>query len=454
MFGLQAPVYEDVSAYDRHRLHYCGSCKLIAKEYGQSSRILLNYDLVFLAELLTALAEEDVALWEPNLQAVNQCFKLTKGKETPEVLNLIAALHLFLAELKLEDQILDQAACYWSWGKSLFQSKFKKAAQQLSEYGLDVEDCYQIANRQLLHEQTSPQKFESLEAYLMYSAEPTATISAQVLALAKKYILKDVDPQILTVLGFEFGCLTYLIDAYEDREKDLKKGDFNPFLKWGASEDQAWNLLLKQKERVELLLLELPLMEELKTNFVVRLSSNLFKKKKKEAVSKWEMAKTKASAILCEPKGLSSQLKYNILSWAFFIQPEQNLQNWWLRGGLFALFGLLATAVFPNHLKQRVNPCRRRSQQCKKAIIGVLVVLALIGLLVLGFMIWGLILLIQGTLVWGLILLLLFPLIAGVFFLVRAIRRARMTKRERKKADRKVRRKKRLFKFLYKKSTN
>lgn len=453
MFGLQEPLYDDVSAYDRHRLHYCGSCKLIAKEYGQRSRILLNYDLVFLGELLTALTEEDLEAWEPNLQAVNQCFKLTKRKETPKLLNLIATLHLFLAELKLQDQVQDQAAWYWSWGNLIYQSKFKKAAQQLFEYGLDVDQCYQIANTQVFHEQISPQEFESLEAYLMYCADPTAKISAQVLALAKKHILKDLDPQVLTVLGFEFGYLTYLIDAYEDREKDLKKGDFNPFLKWGATEDQTWDLLLKQKERVELQLLELPLNEELKTNFAVRLSSNLFKKQKKKVISKWDAAKTKASAILCQPKGLYGQLKYNILSWAFFFQPEQNLQSWWLTGGLFALFGLMATAAFPNRLKQRVNPCRRKSKQCKQAIIGILVVLAFIGLLVLGFMIWGLILLIKGALVWGLILLLLFPVIAGVFFIVRAIKRSKMTKRERRKADRKTRRKKRLFKFLYKKST-
>ena len=38
-----------------HRLHYCGTCKAILHTYGNRSRIALNYDVVFLAEILSAI---------------------------------------------------------------------------------------------------------------------------------------------------------------------------------------------------------------------------------------------------------------------------------------------------------------------------------------------------------------------------------------------------------------
>ena len=45
----------------RRRLHYCGTCKSIGSRYGQSARLLLNFDSVFAAEVLTAVAGIDAA---------------------------------------------------------------------------------------------------------------------------------------------------------------------------------------------------------------------------------------------------------------------------------------------------------------------------------------------------------------------------------------------------------
>ena len=42
----------------RYQSFYCGLCKTIRKKYGQMERIALNFDMTFLAILLTALYEE------------------------------------------------------------------------------------------------------------------------------------------------------------------------------------------------------------------------------------------------------------------------------------------------------------------------------------------------------------------------------------------------------------
>ena len=66
----------------RRRLHYCGTCKTMGRLYGQRSRTLLNFDAVFAAELLTALAGTDgLDAWDGAYQSVN-CFRLPADRAT------------------------------------------------------------------------------------------------------------------------------------------------------------------------------------------------------------------------------------------------------------------------------------------------------------------------------------------------------------------------------------
>lgn len=62
MFGLMQAKMCGMSAAEKNfrRLHYCGTCKTIGTLYGQKARLLLNLDVVFLAELLDALADENL----------------------------------------------------------------------------------------------------------------------------------------------------------------------------------------------------------------------------------------------------------------------------------------------------------------------------------------------------------------------------------------------------------
>ena len=62
------------------RLAYCGSCKTIGALYGQRARLLLNHDMVFLAELLTDQPE-----WGPAHRSFN-CMAMPK--EHPRALRL------------------------------------------------------------------------------------------------------------------------------------------------------------------------------------------------------------------------------------------------------------------------------------------------------------------------------------------------------------------------------
>ena len=69
MFGLMRVKKCGMSEAEKHfrRLHYCGTCKTIGSLYGQKSRLLLNHDTVFLAEILSSLSDENASEWQSDV---------------------------------------------------------------------------------------------------------------------------------------------------------------------------------------------------------------------------------------------------------------------------------------------------------------------------------------------------------------------------------------------------
>lgn len=115
MFGLMQPesCSNTDSSFNQQRLHYCATCKVLGKEYGQKTRLLLNYDAVFLAELLSALSQEKSESWKSELQAVNKCFTMPKSdSESPIALHYAAAANVLFAKLKIRDNIADSSSLW------------------------------------------------------------------------------------------------------------------------------------------------------------------------------------------------------------------------------------------------------------------------------------------------------------------------------------------------------
>ncbi|HLM60716.1 MAG TPA: DUF5685 family protein, partial [Pyrinomonadaceae bacterium] len=73
MFGLMRAKKCGTTEAEKHlrRLNYCGTCKTIGALYGQKARLLLNHDTVFLAEILTALRDENIRNWSESYQSFN-----------------------------------------------------------------------------------------------------------------------------------------------------------------------------------------------------------------------------------------------------------------------------------------------------------------------------------------------------------------------------------------------
>jgi Family of unknown function (DUF5685) len=231
MFGLMKARTCSLSPeLKRHRrLHYCGTCKTIGSLYGQASRALLNYDTVFLAELLSALSGTDRQLdeWNQSYQSYN-CLALPRSQAAmPLVLQYAAAATLTLSEFKLADHILDSKQRRWRVARRVFSKSFRQAAAQLAEWDFPVADLRRALRSQEAREARARNATVSPDATLDDLAEPTAHATAMFLAHGTQLVGIASATDSMRRIGRAFGALIYLLDALEDYGKDARSGNFN-----------------------------------------------------------------------------------------------------------------------------------------------------------------------------------------------------------------------------------
>lgn len=272
MFGLMKAKTCGMLPEDKQfrRLHYCGTCKTIGSLYGQKPRLLLNHDTVFLAELLSILNEEKVETWQKSYQSYN-CLSLPKD-EMPVSLQFAATVNVILAEFKLADHISDTNKSRFKFAYRIFSKDFLIAEKLLNAWNFPLEKV-----RQLLETQT---KRENKKLSLAELALPTAETTATFFAHGVKLIGKENLQNLAREIGFAFGNLIYILDAFEDFEQDKKSDQFNALQsEFGENyKRKAVSILLESENGILSKINELPIPESKKLIFASRLRENLQRK--------------------------------------------------------------------------------------------------------------------------------------------------------------------------------
>lgn len=287
MFGLMRAKKCGMSEGEKHfrRLNYCGTCKTAGALYGQKSRLLLNHDTVFLAEILSAVSSERVENWQKSYQSFN-CLSLPQN-EMPKSLQFAATTNIILTEFKLADHIADEKKRRYKFARKSFSGEFQKAEKLLNEWKFPLRKVKTILEKQTSVENESRGKNagEILENF----AAPTAETTAIFFSEGAKICGADELEKSFYRLGFDFGKLIYLLDAFEDYEKDFRARQFNAIR---AAFDLSENKIATETKRkvVAILknleseisgeILKLPVEEKQKTIFISRLSQNLNRKLK------------------------------------------------------------------------------------------------------------------------------------------------------------------------------
>lgn len=366
MFGLMRPKkqcstsYQKEASYLLHRQHYCGTCKVIGQTFDHKSRLLLNFDTVFLAELLSELDSTLTSNWEPALQSINTCLSMPQEETIPFSLEYAAHSSALLGALKVDDNIKDSGRFYWRIIRQAYQKTFKKAYQQFSIWGLDTKAIEQCILEQVHLEKEAVVFSEDISSHLLHYAHPTAQITSALFSLGGELLGKSTD---LEALGLAFGQLMYVLDAFEDYEQDVFKGEFNPLALYGhpsstlppSTLEEVRQLLLELEQTIITQIQQLPLSENTKEHFSARLRANLAlrlyrervipKTIKERLILRWEKAKTTAEQVTCPSTGWVKQMNFHMIAVAVFINPEA--QSYLPEEGKWEIFqwGLIFTTL-------------------------------------------------------------------------------------------------------------
>jgi len=211
----------------RYQSTYCGLCFALKKHYGQLCRLTLNYDMSFMAMLLSSLYEGE------NKVLSERC--LAHGLRKQEVfsnkyIDYAADMTILLAYYKCMDD--------WSDENKLTSKIY---AGYLKKDIAEIEHKYP---RQALCVKESIVKICELEKSDDIVRDEIVNCSGRMLSELFVYY-NDYWQNSLRQLGYELGRFIYLMDVVLDYETDIRKHTYNPLLQLGITPFQAEPLLIQ-----------------------------------------------------------------------------------------------------------------------------------------------------------------------------------------------------------------
>ena len=202
-----------IKDYERYTSFYCSLCQTLKKRFHRISQFTLNYDMTFLAILLSSLYEGKDQTY------TYRCFLHPAQKKQllqNEFLEYAADMTIVLTYLKCEDDVKDEQ----SYKAKVFQIALKKQYQKV--YERYPQKCEAIKKALSQGEALEKAGSDDLDAL----SKCTGVFVAEIFSYRQ-----DEWVSYLYTLGDYLGRFIYLMDAYEDIERDKEKGCFNPLQK-------------------------------------------------------------------------------------------------------------------------------------------------------------------------------------------------------------------------------
>lgn len=219
MFGYIFPDKPElkVREFELFKAYYCGLCKTIGSNYGQTFRFALNYDSAFLGLLLSSFKSrgESIRLERCAAHPLN---KRPVVAESP-ILQYASDINVILTYYKFKDDFKDGKPLRSIAPMALFYNGFRKARDRNPEKAGII--------KQRLDELQETEKVgcQSVDA----AAEPFARLMEEIFAYYPYSGDKDTDKK-LRWFGYNIGKWIYILDAFDDVEDDIKNENFNPLL--------------------------------------------------------------------------------------------------------------------------------------------------------------------------------------------------------------------------------
>jgi hypothetical protein len=258
MMGYVTPEKSELRMreFEIYSAYYCGLCRVVGAKYGSVPRLLLSYDFVFLAMILSAVYDT------PDGIEIGRCLLHPTKKRgitgSSPVMEYAGDMMLLLSYYKLLDDKNDDGKLIGYTGELLLRGVYRKLGKKHPIKTLKIREYMGQINR------LERQKCTSLDAL----TEPFALLMEAVfdfeglseLNYSAKY--ESGLRYALRWMGRNLGKWIYLIDAYDDIEEDVKKDSYNPLiLNYGFGEgehtgesDKEFKTRVKDRVRLNALL--------------------------------------------------------------------------------------------------------------------------------------------------------------------------------------------------------
>lgn len=214
MFGYVTANYDelDKALKERYRAVYCGICRDIHRQTSNLSRIVLSYDMAFLALLLMSLYEPE------ETQGKNRCLSHPMEghpwTDNPYV-SYAADMNVALAYYKALDDYRDEGKLSARLLAGLLEPYYADIRSRCPRQCEAIERCIT--------------KLSEMEKAGEENPDHPAAAFGELMAELMVYE-EDLWAQTLRRMGFHLGRFVYLVDAMLDYDRDKKQGSYNPFI--------------------------------------------------------------------------------------------------------------------------------------------------------------------------------------------------------------------------------
>ncbi len=214
MFGYIVVNKDELKIKDYRRYHsyYCGVCHSLSERYGFAGQVTLTYDMTFLAILLTSLYEDRTEAKK------HRCVPHPFVKHEAiynEYTDYAAAMNIMLSYYKMKDNWVDEKDVKSNAMAGLLSHAYKKASAQFPRQSEAIKS---YISRQKQFEDAHENNIDKVSSC-------TGEMLAQLFDMKQ-----DEWQNELRRMGFFLGKYIYIMDAYDDLGKDVKKNNYNPLI--------------------------------------------------------------------------------------------------------------------------------------------------------------------------------------------------------------------------------
>lgn len=221
-----------IKDFDKYRAYYCGLCRKLKQKYGLTAQLMLNYDMVFLILLLSGLDDCNTKKERHSCMVYPLKHDFLENIYTDYCADMLVILGYF----KAKDDFHDERKISGKTFSILLNRAFLKCK---SKYPKKTDEIKRNLESLSLLEKSNCSDIEKL-----------SDLSGSVLGEVFKYPKSEWTDELYKT-GYYIGRYIYVLDAFDDVEKDIKNNQFNLLIKdfTGLSNEtfnKKYELILKQ----------------------------------------------------------------------------------------------------------------------------------------------------------------------------------------------------------------